>query len=94
LVIRFTSEPAYSTFTAPEPVGADDAEAEAAGEDAALDAGAAGELTADELDELDEELQPAAASPTKARPTTTSRARVDRYVSMMPTIAIATCATQ
>jgi hypothetical protein len=59
-----------------------DAEAAAAGDDAALDAGALGELAADELDELEEELQPAAASPMKARPTTTNRARVDRYVSI------------
>jgi hypothetical protein len=58
-----------------------DAEAAAAGDDAALDAAALGELAADELDEL-EELQPAAASPMKARPTTTNRARVDRYVSI------------
>jgi outer membrane murein-binding lipoprotein Lpp len=52
-------------------VAADEAEAEAAGEDAAL-----GELAAD-VDELEEELQPA-ASPMKARPTTANRARVDR----------------
>jgi hypothetical protein len=94
LVIRFTSEPAYSTFTDPVPVGAAEEEAEAAGEDTALEAGAAGELAADELDELEEELQPAAASPRKARPTTTNRARVDRYVSMMPTIASVTCEAQ
>jgi hypothetical protein len=72
-------------------VAAGEAEAEAAGEDAALDA--LGELAAD-VDELEEELQPAAASPMKARPTTANRARVDRYVSMMPTIAIVTCGTQ
>jgi hypothetical protein len=59
-----------------------DAEAAAAGDDAALDAAALGELAADELDELEEELQPAAASPMKARPTTTNRARVDRYFSI------------
>jgi hypothetical protein len=75
-------------------VAGDDAEAEAAGDDAALDAEALGALAAGELDELEEELQPAAASPMKARPTTTNRARVDRYVGMMPTIAIATCGTQ
>jgi hypothetical protein len=70
-------------LTAPVPVAVDDAEAEAAGDDAAaLDADAAGELAADELDELEEELQPAAASPMKARPTTANRARVVRYVSM------------
>jgi hypothetical protein len=73
-VIRFTSEPAYSTLTAPVPVAVDDAEAVAAGDEA----DAVGELAADELDELDEELQPAAASPMKARPTTANRARVDR----------------
>jgi hypothetical protein len=72
-------------------VAADEAEAEAAGEDAALDA--LGELAADE-DELEEELQPTAASPMKASPTTANRARVDRYVNMMPTIAIVTCGTQ
>jgi hypothetical protein len=75
-VIRLTSEPAYSTFTAPDPVAAADA---------------LGELAADELEE--EELQPA-ASPMKASPTTTSRARVDRYVSMMPTLATVTCEAQ
>ena len=87
MVMRFTSEPAYSTFTAPEPVGADEAEAYAAGDDA-------GALDADELEELEEELQPAAASPMKARPTTANRARVDRHVSMMPTIATTTCGAQ
>jgi hypothetical protein len=76
LVIRFTSEPAYSTFTAPDPVGA--AAADDAADDDALAAGELDELAADELDELEEELQPAAASPRKARPTTASRARVDR----------------
>src|ERR1700739_2635985 len=84
------SEPAYSTLTAPVPVAVDDAEAVAAGEDADV----AGELVAGELDELEEELQPAAASPMKARPTTANRARVDRNVSMMPTIASATCVPQ
>ena len=78
-MIRFTSEPAYSTLTAPVPVAVDEAEADAAGDEA----DAVGELAADELDELDEELQPAAASPMKARPTTANRARVDRYLSMM-----------
>jgi hypothetical protein len=72
-------------------VAADDAEAEAAGELAAADA--LGELAADE-DELEEELQPAAASPMKARPTTANRARVDRYVNMFPTLAIVTCVPQ
>jgi hypothetical protein len=66
-------------LTVPVPVAVDDGEAVAAGDDA----DAAGELAADELDELDEELQPAAASPMKARPTTANRARVDRYLSMM-----------
>jgi hypothetical protein len=59
-------------LTVPVPVAVDDAEAAAAGDDAA------GELAAGELDELDEELQPAAVSPMKARPTTANRARVDR----------------
>jgi hypothetical protein len=75
LVIRFTSEPAYSTLTVPVPVGAAD---DAAGDDAAVAAGELDAGAADELDELEEELQPAAASPRKARPTTASRARVDR----------------
>jgi hypothetical protein len=60
-------------------VAVDDAEADAAGDDA----DAAGELAAGVVDELDEELQPAAASPMKARPTTANRARVDRYLSMI-----------
>ena len=72
----FTSEPAYSTFTAPDPVAAEEAEA---GADDAAEPDVAG---ADELDELEEELQPAAASPRKARPTTASRARGDRCVNM------------
>jgi hypothetical protein len=55
-------------------VAVDDADAVAAGDDA----DAAGELAAGELDALVEELQPAAASPMKARPTTANRARVDR----------------
>jgi hypothetical protein len=71
-------------------VAEDEGEAGAAGDDAALEAGALGSV---EVDELEEELQPAAASPMKARPTT-NRARVDRYVGMMPTIASVTCATQ
>jgi hypothetical protein len=73
LVIRFTSEPAYSTFTAPVPVGA----AAAADEAEAL---AAGELAAgDEVEEeLEEELQPAAASPRRPSPATAKRARADR----------------
>src|ERR1700741_1694335 len=93
-VIRLTSEPAYSTFTAPDPVAADEAEAEAAGEDAAAEA--RGEMAGDVGggEEPDEPLQPAAASPMKARPTTATRARVDRYVNMIPTLAIGTCGTQ
>jgi hypothetical protein len=67
-------------------VAEDDAEAEADGDDAALDAGA--------VVELEEELQPAAASPMKASPTATNRARVDRKVSMEPTLATATCVPQ
>jgi hypothetical protein len=77
LVIRFTSEPAYSTLTAPDPVGAAAAD-DAADDDAAVAAGELDAGAADELDELEEELQPAAATPRKARPTTASRARVDR----------------
>jgi hypothetical protein len=72
-------------------VAADEAEAEAAGEDAAPDA--LGELAVD-VDELEEELQPAAASPMKASPTTANRARVDRYISMIPTLATVTCEAQ
>jgi hypothetical protein len=37
---------------------------------------------ADVLDELDEELQAAAASPSKTKPATANRARGDRYVNM------------
>jgi hypothetical protein len=74
LVIRFTSEPAYSTFTAPDPVGA----AAALEDVAALAAGELDVLAGAELDELEEELQPAAARPRKAKPATASRARVDR----------------
>jgi hypothetical protein len=54
-------------------------DAAGAGDEAELEADALG---ADELDELDEELQPAAASPMKARPITANRARVDRDVNM------------
>jgi len=68
--------------------------AEAAGDDAALDADELAVAGAAELDELVEELQPAAASPRKARPTTANRARADRYASMVPTIASATCGAQ
>jgi hypothetical protein len=93
-VIRFTREPAYRTFTAPEPVGPAEAEAEAAGDDAAAAADELVAAGADELDELEEELQLAAASPRKARPTTANRARADRYVSIIPTIASATCVSQ
>jgi len=64
-------------------------EAGAAGADAALDAAGT-----DELDEPEEELQPTAASPRKARPATANRARADRYVGMMLTLATATCVTQ
>jgi len=87
LVIRFTSEPAYSTFTAPDPVGA------AAADDDAAPLADGEPLAACELDELEEELQPAAASPASARPATASRARVDLF-GMMPTLAILTCVTQ
>jgi hypothetical protein len=48
--------------------------------DALLEAG--GPDPADVLDALDEELQAAAASPSKTKPATASRARVDRYVNM------------
>jgi hypothetical protein len=83
LVIRLTSDPAYSTLTGPDPVAA----ADAAAEEGALLGAAADEeeaAGADELDELEEELQPAAASPRKANPTTASRARGDRDVGMCP----------
>jgi hypothetical protein len=91
LVIRFTSEPAYRTLTEPDPVGEEEAEAEA---EAAAEVADELAAAAVELDELDEELQPAAASPIKARPTTTNRARADRYVGMLSTIATVTCGTQ
>ena len=59
-------------MTAPEPVAAADAEADALLLADVLAAGV--ELE----EELEEELQPAAASPKKASPTTAKRARVDR----------------
>jgi hypothetical protein len=85
-------------LTAPEPVAAEDAEGEedaAALELAALAEVAAGALdvAAGALDEL-EELHPAAARPRKATPTTASRARGDRNVNMIPTLASATCGAQ
>ena len=46
------------------------------------------------IEDAELRLQPAAASPRKASPATANRARVDRNVSMKPTIAIATCVTQ
>jgi hypothetical protein len=95
LVIRFTSEPAYSTFTAPEPVAEDDGEAAAdvaAGDDAAVDAGV---LAAAELDELEDELQAAAVRPRHAMPSAAAiRRRDDPNVSMTSTLAIETCVTQ
>jgi hypothetical protein len=72
-------------LTAPDPVAEGDAEA-------ADDADVLGELAADVVDE--DELQPAAASPIKARPATANRARADRNVSMVSTLATATCAPQ
>jgi hypothetical protein len=72
-------------LTAPDPVAEADAEA-------VDDADVLGEVAADVVDEL--ELQPAAASPMKARPTTANRAGVDRKVSMVSTLATATCAPQ
>jgi hypothetical protein len=56
------------------------------------DADVLGELAADVVDE--DELQPAAARPIKARPATANRARVDRNVSMVSTLATVTCAPQ
>ena len=91
MVIRLTSEPAYSTLTAPDPVGADDAEAEAAGDDAADDDAGADE----EDDEDEEELHAAAVTPRHAMPSTAAtRLLDDRKVSIISTIAIATCVTQ
>jgi hypothetical protein len=66
---------------------------EAAGDDAAVDAGvlAAG----DEVDELEEELQAAAVRPRHAMPSAAAvRRRDDRDVSMTLTLAIETCVTQ
>jgi hypothetical protein len=64
-------------------------DAEAAGDDA-LD-----ELAADELDELEEELQAAAVRPRQPMPSTAATRLVDdRNVSMMSTLAIATCVSQ
>ena len=91
MVMRLTSEPAYSTLTAPDPVGADDAEAEAAGDDAADDDAGADE----EDDEDEEELHAAAVTPRHAMPSTAAtRLLDDRKVSIISTIAIATCVTQ
>jgi acetaldehyde dehydrogenase (acetylating) len=83
-------------LTAPEPVAAEDGEEDAAAlELAALAEVAAGALdvAAGALDEL-EELHPAAAKPRKAAPTTASRARGDRNVNMITTLASATCGAQ
>jgi len=89
-----TSEPAYSTSTEPEPVAEDDGEAadDAAGDDAAVDAGV---LAADELDELEDELQAAAVRPRHAMPSAAAiRRRDDRNVGMTLTLATDTCVTQ
>jgi hypothetical protein len=96
LVIRFTSEPAYSTFTAPEPVAEDDGEA-AADDDAAVEAAVdAGVLAAgDEVDELEEELQAAAVRPRHAIASAAAIRRCDDpNVSMALTLATETCITQ
>jgi len=77
-------------LTAPEPVAEDDGEA--AGDDAALDAGV---LAAGALDELEFELQAAAVRPRHAMPSAAaSRRRDDRNVGMTLTLAINTCVTQ
>jgi hypothetical protein len=66
-------------------------DAEAAGDDA----DALGEVAADELDELEEELQAAAVRPRQPMPSTAATRLVDdRNVSMMSTLAIATCVSQ
>jgi hypothetical protein len=75
-------------LTGPDPVAAED------DADALVGVLAADELAADELDELEEELHPTAASPRKASPTTASRPRVDRNVSMIPTLASLNCVVQ
>jgi hypothetical protein len=75
-------------------VAEDDGEAAAddAGADAALDAGV---LAADELDELEDELQAAALRPRHAMPSAAAiRPRDDRNESMLLTLAITTCVTQ
>jgi hypothetical protein len=95
LVISFTSEPAYSTLTAPEPVADEEADEDADGDDAAvLELAALADVAAGVLVELEEELHPAAARPRKATPTMASRARGDRNESMITTLAIVTCAMQ
>jgi len=72
--IMFTSEPAYSTFTGPDPVGA------AAAEEL-VDAPA--DVLAEDEDELLDELHAAAVSPRNAIPTTTAvRRRDERKVSI------------
>jgi hypothetical protein len=85
-------------LTAPEPVAAEDADGEA--DAAALELAALADVAAGALDvagaalDVLEELHPAAARPRKATPTTVSRARGDRNVNMIPTLASATCGTQ
>jgi hypothetical protein len=94
LVIRFTSEPAYSTFTAPEPVAEEDGEA-AADVAAALEAGVLAAGALDELDELEDELQAAAVRPRHAIPSAAvSRRDDDRNIGMTLTLASTTCVTQ
>ena len=93
-VIRVTSEPAYSTLTGPEPVAEDDGEA-GADDGAALVAAELEAAGADELDELEDELQAAAVRPRHAMPSTAATRRLDdRNVGMILTLAIETCVTQ
>jgi hypothetical protein len=68
--MKLTSDPAYRTSTGPEPVGDADAEL------VAPDAGELDELA--ELEELLDELQPAAASAKKTSPNTAALRETNR----------------
>jgi hypothetical protein len=90
-----TSEPAYSTSTDPDPVADDDGDGEAAADVAAAVADELDAAGADELDELEDELQAAAVRPRHAMPSAAAtRRREDRNIGMILTLATETCVTQ
>jgi hypothetical protein len=76
--MKLTSDPAYKTSTGPEPVGDADADAELV----APDAGELDELA--ELEELLDELQPAAASARKTSPSTALRETNREFITGRP----------